>query len=120
MKNSFYDIDIIQLGKYLGISANDKMSEDFIISDIRYNSGLDMLKYPCRFNGYMGIFCLKGNLEAEIKHAYFKDEEDAEEMFRMRRKRQGLVDDRIYANEENSDTDEPINTSPTGLEGEGC
>ena len=66
MKNSFYDIDIIQLGKYLGISANDKMSEDFIISDIRYNSGLDMLKYPCRFNGYMGIFCLKGNLEAEI------------------------------------------------------
>ena len=66
MKNSFYDIDIIQLGKYLGISANDKMSEDFIISDIRYNRGLDMLKYPCRFNGYMGIFCLKGNLEAEI------------------------------------------------------
>lgn len=66
MKNSFYDIDIIQLGKYLGISANDKMSEDFIISDIRYNSGLDMLKYPCRFNGYMGIFCTKGNLEAEI------------------------------------------------------
>lgn len=60
------------------------------------------------------------NLEAEIKHAYFKDEEDAEEMLRVRRKRQGLVDDSIYANEEDSDTDEPINTSPTGLEGEGC
>lgn len=60
------------------------------------------------------------NLEAEIKHAYFKDEEDAEEMLRMRRKRQGLVDDSIYANEEDSDTDEPINTSPTGLEGEDC
>lgn len=60
------------------------------------------------------------NLEAEIKHAYFKDEEDAEEMLRMRRKRLGLVDDSIYANEEDSDTDEPINTSPTGLEGEGC
>lgn len=37
------------------------------------------------------------NLEAEIKHAYFKDEEDAEEMLRMRRKRLGLVDDSIYA-----------------------
>ena len=60
------------------------------------------------------------NLEAEIKHAYYKDEEDAEEMLRMRRKRQGLVDDSIYANEEDSGTDEPINTSPTGLEEEGC
>ena len=35
-------------------------------------------------------------------------------------KDKALVDDSIYANEEDSDTDEPINTSPTGLEGEDC
>ena len=58
------------------------------------------------------------NLEAEIKRAYYKDEDDAEEMLRMRRKRQGLVDDSIYANDNDSDTDEPINTSPTGFKRE--
>ena len=60
------------------------------------------------------------NLEAEIKHAYFKDEDDAEDMLRMRRKRQGLPDDTPDAGEDGQDTDEPINTSPSSTEEEGC
>lgn len=60
------------------------------------------------------------NLEAKIKHSYYKDEDDAEDMLRMRRKRQGLVDDSKYAQESESDTDEPINTSPIGFEEEDC
>ena len=60
------------------------------------------------------------NLEAEIKHAYFKDEDDAEDMLRMRRKRQGLPDDTPDAGEDGQDTDEPINTSPSATEEEGC
>lgn len=35
-------------------------------------------------------------------------------------KGKALVDDSIYANDEYSDTDEPINTSPIGFEGEDC
>jgi hypothetical protein len=38
----------------------------------------------------------------------------------MRRKRQGLVDDSIYAQEDEDDTDAPINTSPIGYEEEDC
>ena len=60
------------------------------------------------------------NLEAKIKHSYYKDENDAEDMLRMRRKRQGLVDDSIYAQEDAYDTDDPINTSPAGFEEEEC
>ena len=60
------------------------------------------------------------NLEAKIKHSYYKDEEDAEDMLRMRRKRQGLVDNSIYAQENAEDTDAPINTSPAGFEEEDC
>lgn len=60
------------------------------------------------------------NLEAKIKHSYYKNEEDAEDMLRMRRKRQGLVDDRIYAQEDADDTGAPINTSPASFEEEGC
>lgn len=77
MKDSFYDIDIKQLSRYLGVTGDDKMSENFIISDIRYNSGLDMLRFPCRFNGYMGIFCLEGNLEAEINLKRYEIKENS-------------------------------------------
>lgn len=60
------------------------------------------------------------NLEAKIKHSYYKNEEDAEDMLRMRRKRQGLIDDSIYTQEDSDDTDAPINTSPAGFEEEDC
>ncbi len=60
------------------------------------------------------------NLEAKIKHSYYKNEDDAEDMLRMRRKRQGLVDDSIYAQEDSGSTDSPINTSPLGFEEEDC
>lgn len=60
------------------------------------------------------------NLEAKIKHSYYKNEDDAEDMLRMRRKRQGLVDDSKHAQEYESDTDEPLNTSPIDYEEEDC
>lgn len=59
------------------------------------------------------------NLESKIKHSYFKDEEDAENMLRMRRKRQGIVDDDPIDDDE-SITDEPLNTSPVAFEEEDC
>lgn len=60
------------------------------------------------------------NLESKIKHAYYKNEDDAESMLRMRRKRQGIVDDSIYDSEGETDTDEPLNTSPIAFEEEDC
>lgn len=59
------------------------------------------------------------NLEAKIKQSYFKDEDDAEDLMRQRRARRGLLDD-DYDEEDESDTDEPINTSPNEYEEEDC
>ena len=59
------------------------------------------------------------NLEGKIKQAFYKDEEDAENVMRQRRLRRGLTDDVTDSNEE-SDIDEPINTSPNGYEEEDC
>ena len=50
---------------------------------------------------------------------YFKDEEDAEDMMRQRRSRRGIVDDDMESVGE-TDTDEPINTSPNGYDEEDC
>lgn len=58
------------------------------------------------------------NLEAQIRHSYFRDEDDAEDMLRTRRKRQGILDNE--AEPDPSDTDEPINTSPDIPEEEDC
>ena len=60
------------------------------------------------------------NLESKLKQTYFKNEEDAEEMMRQRRSRRGLVDDTPTEDVGDSDTDEPINTSPNGFEEEDC
>lgn len=59
------------------------------------------------------------NLEKKIKQSYFKNEEDAEELMRQRRARRRIVDDDMEADDE-SDTDEPINTSPVGYDEEDC
>lgn len=59
------------------------------------------------------------NLEAKIKQAYFKNEEDAEDMMRQRRTRRGIVDD-IMDDGRDSDMDEPITTTPNGFEEEEC
>lgn len=59
------------------------------------------------------------NLESKIKQAYFKDEEDAEELMRQRRARRGMIDEDIESGDE-PDTDEPINTSPVGYDEEEC
>lgn len=53
------------------------------------------------------------NLESKIKQAYYKDEPDAEELMRTRRKRQGLdeyqlVDENVSMDEDDILTDEPI------------
>lgn len=63
------------------------------------------------------------NLEGKIKQAYYKDESDAEELMRTRRKRQGLdedqpVDENNPFDEDDILTDEPISMTAetTGME----
>lgn len=59
------------------------------------------------------------NLESKIKQAYYKDEEDAEELMRQRRARRGIIDEETVP-EEVSDEDETLNTSPSDYEEEEC
>ena len=59
------------------------------------------------------------NLEAKIKQSYYKDEEDAEDFMRQRRSRREIVDSDIEEDEE-SDIDESLNTSPADFEEEEC
>lgn len=64
--NTLHEISIRELRKYFPVTISDDLSDDFFISEVKYHEGLDILREPCRFNGYMAIFCLEGELTAEI------------------------------------------------------
>jgi len=66
MDTSLHVIDIKDLKKYFPTPFDDNLSDDFFISDIKYKEELPLLNEPCRFNGYLALFCISGSLTAEI------------------------------------------------------
>ena len=120
----FEDHNIIG-NKYYGKEEWDLLSEicqdlypDYELMLEMQSSLLDMEAKNSAISATKNII---KNLELQIKHSYYKNEDDAEEMLRMRRKRQEITDE--YDSEdspEDSDTDEPINTSPNSFNEEGC
>lgn len=60
------------------------------------------------------------NLEAKIKNSYYKNEEDAENMLRLRRKRQGISEDDENEISEDIDSDETPTNSSKEYEEEDC
>ena len=123
MGKPFEDNSILG-NKYYGKEEWDLLSE--VCKDLYPNHELmlelqsSLLDMEAKNSAISSTKNVVKNLEAKIKHSYYKDEEDSEDMLRMRRKRQGLVDDSIYAQEDSDDTDAPINTSPAGFEEEDC
>jgi len=69
MDDHLLEISLQDLKKMLPSRTGDDLSDDFLIAEARYSevrSMLDILQHPCRLNGYMGLFCIKGKLEVEI------------------------------------------------------
>lgn len=66
--NNYLNLSISQLRKlFPDSSVNDKLSSDLFVSEFNCLPELsDILKYPCRFNGYLAFFCYEGNFEIEI------------------------------------------------------
>ena len=66
MDSNLLEISLHDLQKFFPGKSTDTLSDDFFIAESRHNNGLEILKYPCRLDGYMAIFCLEGELKAEI------------------------------------------------------
>lgn len=58
-------------------SINDTLSDDLFISEMRYISEMDIMKYPCRFRGYLAFFCIEGHFELEINLKRFSARENS-------------------------------------------
>ena len=69
MEKQLLEISLKDLRRVLPTMTGDDLSDDFLIAEARYSDVqgiLNILQHPCRLDGYMGIFCLEGNLEVEI------------------------------------------------------
>lgn len=58
-------------------TINDTLSDDLFISEMRYISEMDIMKYPCRFRGYLAFFCIEGHFESEINLKRFSVRENS-------------------------------------------
>lgn len=58
-------------------TINDTLSDDLFISEMRYISEMDIMKYPCRFRGYLAFFCIEGHFELEINLKRFSVKENS-------------------------------------------
>lgn len=66
MPDSFLNIGLSQIRKLVPRENEVQLGDDFFIMDVKYNDNLQLLKYPCRSDAYIAIFCKAGNLDVEI------------------------------------------------------
>ncbi len=60
------NIGLKQIRKLVPVQNEIQLEDDFFIMDVKYSDNLQFLKYPCRSDAYIAIFCKSGGLNVEI------------------------------------------------------
>ncbi len=72
----YREVNIRQLREHFPSAlVCDDLSEDLFIADLQYESDMDFIKYPCRFNGFLAFFCHQGHFDVEINLRTFQVQE---------------------------------------------
>ena len=66
MPDSLLNIGLKQIRKLVPVQNELQLGDDFFIMDVKYSDNLQFLKYPCRSDAYIAIFCKSGGLNVEI------------------------------------------------------
>ena len=66
MSDSLLNIGLKQIRKLVPVQNEIQLGDDFFILDVKYSDELQFLKYPCRSDAYIAIFCKSGGLDVEI------------------------------------------------------
>ena len=59
-------IDIKQFSKLFPVENFVSLGNDFMLSDIHYDSAFDQLSFPCKFDGFMAVCCLEGEIDLDL------------------------------------------------------
>ena len=66
MADPVQNIGLKQIRKLVPTRSSIQLDDDFFILDVKYSDALQFLKYPCRSDAYIAIFCKSGGLDVEI------------------------------------------------------
>lgn len=63
---STYNLNISKIKEYFPASQRTGISEDFCLLDIKFDGKIHKLEHPCRFDGILMLYCVKGNVRMSI------------------------------------------------------
>lgn len=66
MKETTYNLSISELKEHFPASQRTGIGDDFCMIDINGNETIHSLKHPCRFDGIIMLYCVKGSLKISI------------------------------------------------------
>ena len=59
------------------VSSCLRMGDDVCLIDVRYDSSLSILAHPCRFDGFLALFCVTGSIRVMINLREFEVKENS-------------------------------------------
>lgn len=57
--------------------VTDELSDDIFIAELSYASEMEILRHPCRFDGYLAFFCYEGHFDIEVNLRTFQVRENS-------------------------------------------
>ena len=73
--NTLHDMSISRFKEFFPDSPRVAYGEDFYVMDIRLSEESQPLGHPCRFDGYMLLYCVKGRIRLNVNLAEYCIEE---------------------------------------------
>ncbi|MCQ2135211.1 MAG: helix-turn-helix domain-containing protein [Bacteroidales bacterium] len=71
MESNLQNFNIPRLKSVFFGDHDMNLGNDILIADVRYDETLNFFRYPCRFDGYMVVFCIGGSLTLDVNlHSY--------------------------------------------------
>lgn len=78
MEEALQNISIKELRSVLMGKTGADLGDDFFIMDINeYEDKMKLLRYPCRLDGYLAMFCISGDLKMNIDLNTFEIKENS-------------------------------------------
>ncbi len=78
MEDALQNISIKELRSVLMGKTGADLGDDFFIMDINeYEDKMKLLRFPCRLDGYLAMFCISGNLKMDIDLNTFEIKENS-------------------------------------------
>ena len=72
MTEALHILDIHGVRKHFQIPDHDGLSDDFFLMKTEVDKNLLLFRYPCRFDSFVVVVCLRGRLQVDLNLKSFE------------------------------------------------